>query len=473
MITCPQMLLTVSDKGGSVEGSRGHIGGDRAAAFRELVKEVDPARVLVVGIDVAKASWFVLGCALDGEVVLNGTKIAATAEGMACLEQLLDRARRERAAELVVVGIEAAGHYHQTLTAHLDGRRDLIVRVVNPAAVAAIRKSQLNRRRKTDWLDAAAICELLMRGEGTASLLADTPAAALRPLWNGRKDLLDARVALRLQALALVDCLWPGLTARDATLGIRPPRRGLFKTKAGRIVLDLLARGWSPQQLADLGVSGMKQLFAQYDCQLKVTIADRLIACARDCLPPHPAAIAGKPQLLAALLTALEGVDAAVEQVEAEMATRLPHTEGAKLTQIDGVGVVVASGFVAFVGSAHRWPHWSKVWRGAGLDPARSQSGPVDAHMSISREGSAWGRRAILDLAAAAIGKPGRWRTAYQRRITDGHKPPLVALAATANSVGRTCFTLMLTGADYDPDHEHNRREQRSAAAADGGRQAA
>src|SRR3954462_16020614 len=33
MITCLQMVLTVSDEGGSVEGSRGHIGGDRAAAF--------------------------------------------------------------------------------------------------------------------------------------------------------------------------------------------------------------------------------------------------------------------------------------------------------------------------------------------------------------------------------------------------------------------------------------------------------
>jgi hypothetical protein len=72
--------------------------------------------------------------------------------------------------------------------------------------------------------------------------------------------------------------------------------------------------------------------------------------------------------------------------------------------------------------------------------------------MSISREGSAWGRRAILDLAAAAIGKPGRWRTAYQRRITDGHKPPLVALAATANSVGRTCFTATSAEVVYEID---------------------
>jgi transposase len=441
-----------------VEGSSGHVGGERAAAFRALVKGLDPARVVLVGIDVAKASWFVLGSTLNGDVILEGVKIPATADGLTQLELMVERLRREHRAELVVVGIEAAGHYHQTLAAHLNQQSDLVLRLVNPAAVAAIRKSQLNRRRKTDWLDAAAICELLMRGEGSPCLLADSHAAALRPLWNGRKDLVDARVALRLQALALVDCLWPGLTARDESCGIRPPLRGLFKTKAGRVLLGMLARGWTPQQIADLDIPELKAVFAEHGCQLKVTVATRIIVAGRSCLPPHPAATAGKPQMLTALLTALDSLDAAVTQVETEMAARLPLTEGSKLTQIDGVGVVVASGFVAFVGSARRWANWSKVWRGAGLDPARSQSGPVDANMSISREGSAWGRRAILDLAAAAIGKPGRWRQAYQRRITEAHKPPLIALAATANSVGTTCFTLMLTGADYDPDYEKNRR---------------
>ena len=441
-----------------MEGASGHVGGERAAAFRALVRGLDPARVLVVGIDVAKASWFVLGSTLDGDVVLEGVKVPATADGLAMLERLVERLRRERRAQLIVVGVEAAGHYHQTLAAHLNQSPDIVLRLVNPAAVAAMRKSQLNRRRKTDWLDAAAICELLMRGEGSPCLLADTHAAALRPLWNGRKDLVDARVALRLQALALVDCLWPGLTARDESCGIRPPLRGLFRTKAGRILLGLLATGWTPQRIAALDVVGLKALFAEQGCQLKITVARRIIAAGRTCVPPHPAATVGKPLMLAALLTALDSIDAAITQVEAELAARLPLTEGSKLTQIDGVGVVVASGFVAFVGSARRWASWSKVWRGAGLDPARSQSGPVDANLSISREGSAWGRRAILDLAAAAIGKPGRWRQAYQRRVTEAHKPPLIALTATANSVGRTCFTLMQTGADYDPDYEKTRR---------------
>jgi hypothetical protein len=47
-----------------VGGDQLHIGGERAAAFRELVDDLDPRRVLLVGIDVAKASWFVLGCDL-------------------------------------------------------------------------------------------------------------------------------------------------------------------------------------------------------------------------------------------------------------------------------------------------------------------------------------------------------------------------------------------------------------------------
>jgi hypothetical protein len=36
-----------------------HIGGQRAGTFLGLVRGVDPTRVLLVGVDVAKATWFV------------------------------------------------------------------------------------------------------------------------------------------------------------------------------------------------------------------------------------------------------------------------------------------------------------------------------------------------------------------------------------------------------------------------------
>src|SRR4030095_4405249 len=118
----------------------------------------------------------------------------------------------------------------------------------------------------------------------------------------------------------------------------------------------------------------------------------RLIGRAQAALPAHPAATAGKAATLAALLSTIDTLDREIACPEAAL--------GAKLPQLAGVGVVAAAGFVAFVGSTDRWAEWSKVWRAAGLDPARSQSGPSDARPGISRGGSAWGRGASVDLGA-------------------------------------------------------------------------
>ena len=113
-------------------GDQLHIGGDRAAAFRELVGDLDPRRVLLVGVDVAKASWFVHGCDLHGSVVIDGTKVPADRAGLGQLSGLLDQARVRVDAQLVVFGVEAAGHYHQTLAAHLADRGDPVRSASSP-----------------------------------------------------------------------------------------------------------------------------------------------------------------------------------------------------------------------------------------------------------------------------------------------------------------------------------------------------
>ena len=342
-----------------------HIGGQRAGAFLELVRGVDPKRVLLVGIDVAKATWFVVASNLLGEVVVDGVRLVADRAGLAELERMLGAASARVNAAMVVVGIEAAGHHHQTLTAHLLDRDELVVRVLNPAQVAAVRKQQGNRRRKTDWLDAAAVCELLARGEGALVHLDGSAASALRPLWSGRKDLVDTRSRLRQQAGALVDCLWPGCSAKDTAAGVTPVLCDLFATKAGRVLLELLAQGWTPARVAATSVAALRGLFAVRGCRLTRPLATRLIGRAQAALPAHPAATAGKAAALAALLGAIDTLDREIACLEAAMAPLLAGTQGAKLTQLRGVGVVAAAGFVAFVGSTDRWADWSKVWRPA------------------------------------------------------------------------------------------------------------
>jgi hypothetical protein len=223
---------------------------------------------------------------LLGGVVVDGVRLVADRAGLAGLERMLGAASARVNAAMVVVGIEAAGHHHQTLTAHLLDRDELVVRVLNPAQVAAVRKQQGNRRRKTDWLDAAAVCELLARGEGALVHLDGSAASALRPLWSGRKDLVDTRSRLRQQAGALVDCLWPGCSAKDAAAGVTPVLCDLFATKAGRVLLELLAQGWTPARVAATSVAALRGLFAVRGCRLTRPLATRLIGRAQRRCPP-------------------------------------------------------------------------------------------------------------------------------------------------------------------------------------------
>lgn len=288
-----------------------HIGGERAGRFWELVGPVDPRRVLLVGVDVSKSSWFALCSDLSGEVVFDGVKVLADAAGLTQLTGLIADARHRRGAEVVVVGVEATGHFHQTLTAHLVDVAGVIVRVVNPAAVTAVRKARLNRRRKTDWLDAAAICELLRRGEGSPSHLDESAASTLRVLWSGRKDLVDMRSDLRHRAHALIDCLWPGLTAKDRAAGLRPLFRDPFDIKAARVIVGLLAEGWAPADFAAAQIEPLRAVFAGRGCRLVRPHAQRIISRANTVLAPDPAATAGKARILRALLASMDDLERA------------------------------------------------------------------------------------------------------------------------------------------------------------------
>jgi hypothetical protein len=261
-----------------------------------------------------------------------------------------------------------------------------VVRLVNPAQVAALRKQQGNRRRKTDWLDAAAICELLGRGEGGAVQLDASPAAALRPLWSGRKDLVDARSRLRQQAGALVDCLWPGFSAKDTQAGVAPVLSDGFDTKAGRVVVGLLAEGWTPARIAATDPAELRRVFAARGCRLSGPLGDRPLARARSALPAHPAATAGKPATLAGLLGTLAALDRQIAGLEAEMAPLLAATQGAKLPQLRGVATVAAAGFVAFVGTPGAGASGPRCGGRPGWTrPAASPAPPTNAMASAAR----------------------------------------------------------------------------------------
>jgi transposase len=68
---------------------------------------------------------------LTGEVVLEGRRLQATRAGLAELLDAIEEVGGQRRVQLVVVGVEAAGHLHHTLVGHLREVVGLEVRVLN------------------------------------------------------------------------------------------------------------------------------------------------------------------------------------------------------------------------------------------------------------------------------------------------------------------------------------------------------
>jgi transposase len=115
----------------------------------------DHGRCLVVPADVGK--WMAMALVADhyGEIVVAPFEFDLTETGSALLAGAIARVETLRAAEIVRVGVEPAGHYHRTPVARLRAGGFGVVEL-NPAAVKEALPHQLLRRLKSDARDPGA-----------------------------------------------------------------------------------------------------------------------------------------------------------------------------------------------------------------------------------------------------------------------------------------------------------------------------
>lgn len=251
----------------------------------------------------------------------------------------------------VKVGVEAAGHYHRPV---LDYRWPVGWEVLefNPAHVAEQRRVAGRRRVKTDVIDLEAITELALAGRGQPITDRGVRIGELAAWATHRSRRVAARTATKRQLLAQLDRAFPGLTrALPDVLG----------TKIGRLVA---AEFSDPARLCALGVGRLIRFAAVRDVQLRRSVAQRLVAAAKDALPTRDAVVARR--VLAADMGLLVDLDTQIEDAEAELAALLPLSPFDTLTSVPGWGVVRVSNYAAVLGD-----------RTGGQDPDRS-TGPLD-----------------------------------------------------------------------------------------------
>ena len=143
-----------------------HVHGAQAQQLAEPIRGLDPAELVAVPVDVGKHTAMALVCDFTGELLARPFAFPMTMAGVRLLVERVQAATCGRAIQLVRVGVEAAGHYHQPLTSAGVLPADWQLVQVSPAQVAAQRQLAGRRRVKTDALDLVAISDLLRAGHG-------------------------------------------------------------------------------------------------------------------------------------------------------------------------------------------------------------------------------------------------------------------------------------------------------------------
>ena len=416
----------------------GFVGGDLQQRFVERVRGIDRDRLLAVPIDVGKSKAAALVCDFWGELVGDPLEFALNESGFAALRTAVARAEAQRDAALVRVGLEQAGHYHQTLQARLEAEGMDVV-VFNPAQVKENRAQDLLRSVKSDHRDLCAMAELIVRGKGRPVEQRDEAMVRQAALASHRRRKVKARSALKNQVLGSLDLVFPGLDGCfDDLLG----------SKVGRL---LLREGLDPVRVRRLGSDRLRAFCGRRGVIVQRRKAEQIVSAARGALLLPPQRTQVNSRILAADVDLLARLDETIASAEREMAEVLPHTPASILQTLPRVGVVRASNYGAGVGDPSRFRSAAQVYRMSGLVPRLYESaGRRRASTRISREGKVELREAIIDLGQA-LRQGHRDFARYAQAMVARGKRRGVVMCALGHRANRVAFAMLRDRRPFDP----------------------
>lgn len=416
------------------------VGGPEQAEFMSRVRDLDPARVLLVPVDVGKWKAMAMVTDLRGEIVDSPFLFDLTTSGVEVLARHTSKVAANRSAVMCRVGVEAAGHYHRPLVNRLVQDRVEVVEL-NPYAVKMARAQQLHARQKTDERDLSAIADLLARGAGRSPQQRELAMVEQAAWVAHRNRKVDIRRRLRQQIHAQLDLVFPGLSTLY---------EDIFDSRSSRMILTELC---SPQRIAHLGAARLGRFAAKRGIRMTRARCDDVVAVARNALLLPAVQRETAEAILASDVALLGSLSVEIDRCEDRLEQLLGDTPASVLATLPGVGVVRASAYGAAIGDHTRFPNASAAYSFAGLIPSSkdsAQKGPPD--LAITRAGSARLRSAILELGKG-LGKHHPDFAAYRQQLLDRNKPRKVAVIAVAHRAHRLAFAMLRDGAPFDPEH--------------------
>ena len=396
---------------------RNHLRGRRGQAFANLIRGVSPEHILCVSIDVSKDFHIVLLHNGLGEIVRPSFEIDIFRTGFERFNRAVEEAVVDIDAQVVLVGMEPTGHYHENLARYIQ-KSGQQVTLINSYSVKENRRQQMMLQEKNDEIDAAAIGDLLRRGEGSPFRPATGLYLQMQQLDRARLGEVKVQTIYKNRIIGHLDRIFPGLILTKAAAKER--YRPLFTTDFWECqTLQQLVRVCpDPRTLAAMSPAELRAAFHEQGYRMGPVTAKRIIAYAQKVLWPAPEVVIARQPMLVTDLQTLDDVSARIEQYAQHLHQLLAQTPYQFLTQVKGLSATQVASLAAAIGDPANYSNARQVFRRSGLVSGRHDSGAYQREgkgQAVTKTGDVYLRRALSNMLNGLIIHQPVLRTYYHR----------------------------------------------------------
>ena len=364
--------------------------------------------------------------------------IDALRTGLEHLLEAVERAKRLRRAQRVMIGLEASGSYSWHLSREL-ARAFRHVYFFNPLAVATARKQKLLLGQKTDAIDVAMIGDLLIRGQGYPVREPEPVYTELRErtYWRHQRILLIRR--LKQQMLVRIEKVYPGLTVRANG------NPALVGGADNGMLRALIEEQLTPHRMRQLSVPALKHCLLPHAGSRCRPSSLRLKAAADNMLLADEPVARLELTLLKRDVDLLRQLEADLTLVEEEMVALVKQTPGRWLMgQIRGLSDVQVACYIGTLGDPRWFKSAKQAYSFAGLSPRQHESGVSKVRKrGVTKTGRQLLRTVLFQMAGTVSHHEPIFHAYFERLLRVHKKHYRAVQIATVNKLNRTLIALM------------------------------
>jgi transposase len=386
---------------------------DRSQELLTLFEKAgNPSKLMCVPIDYAKKDHLVMFCNGNGEVLRKPFSVKNSVDGVKYLIDQVNRSCRHRhiQSDHVFFGGEAVSSYAENFANTIQAKGWL---VANVNAYDA-KKQRENLQASTDRIDLMGIATMLLNRRANCCPAQTGVYRNLRTLVRHRKKLVKMKTEVRNRIHTIVDRLFPGFL-NEKKSGLLPFSNSSLYLMQERFSAPQIRRRQRGALIRNLEKRGTKKA---------EQVASKLQEYASQVLTTPEEYTATLQISLASHVNHYRCLFEGAQQLVNEIAQLLAQTQGAFLTSIKGIGIVLAAGVTAEIGDPFTQRSTDQLASYAGIVPKVKQTGGSDGP-SITSHVSKRNNHILKDFVVQSAFHIGRYgpkdlKDDYSRREAAG-----------------------------------------------------